>query len=100
MKRGEIWTVSGGADFTGKPRPAVVMQDDTFDATTSVTICPLTTDPTKAQLLRPIVTPSKQNGLSGPSRAMVDKSRRSEGAEPGIELAALPTTTSPASAPP
>ena len=26
LKRGEIWTVSGGAEFAGKPRPAVVLQ--------------------------------------------------------------------------
>jgi mRNA interferase MazF len=33
MRRGEIWTVAGGADYAGKPRPAVVVQDDHFDAT-------------------------------------------------------------------
>lgn len=73
MKRGDIWTVSGGAKYTGKPRPAVVIQNDAFDATTSVTVCPFTTDATDAQLIRPLVTPSNQNGLSRPSRVMVDK---------------------------
>ncbi len=73
MKRGDIWTVSGGTKYTGKPRPAVVVQDDTFDATASVTVCPFTTDATDAQLIRPLVTPSNQNGLSKPSRVMVDK---------------------------
>jgi len=33
MRRGEIWTVSGGGDYAGKPRPAVILQDDNFDAT-------------------------------------------------------------------
>ena len=33
MKRGEIWTVSGGSDYAGKPRPAVILQDKRFDAT-------------------------------------------------------------------
>jgi mRNA-degrading endonuclease toxin of MazEF toxin-antitoxin module len=37
MKRGEVWTVSGGKDYAGKPRPAVIMQDDSFDATYSIT---------------------------------------------------------------
>ena len=73
MKRGEIWTVSGGAEYTGKPRPAAVMQDDSFDATGSEAVCPFTTDATDAQLIRPVVTPSPNNGLTQPSRVMVDK---------------------------
>ena len=28
MKRGEIWTVSGGKDYAGKPRPVVIVQED------------------------------------------------------------------------
>ena len=44
MKRGEIWTVAGAKDYAGKPRPAVILQDDRFDATGSVTVCLLTTD--------------------------------------------------------
>jgi mRNA interferase MazF len=28
MRRGEIWTVAGGGDYTGKPRPALILQDD------------------------------------------------------------------------
>jgi mRNA interferase MazF len=39
MRRGEIWTVSGGKDYAGKPRPVVIVQDDAFDATDSITIC-------------------------------------------------------------
>lgn len=34
----------------GKPRPVVVVQDDSFDRTESVTICPFTTDATTARL--------------------------------------------------
>jgi mRNA interferase MazF len=52
MKRGEIWTVAGGKDYAGKPRPAVVVQDDRFDKTDSITICAFTTDPTDAPLFR------------------------------------------------
>lgn len=72
VKRAEIWTVSGGPDYAGKPRPAVIVQDDHFD-TDSVTICPLTTDPTSAPLFRLEVEPSPENGLHEPSRLMVDK---------------------------
>ena len=73
MKRGEIWTVAGGGDYTGKPRPAVIVQDDRFDATASVTICAFTTDPTDAPLIRIPIEPSEENGLQGPSKLMVDK---------------------------
>lgn len=73
MKRGEVWTVSGGKDYAGKPRPAVILQDDTFDATDSITICVFTTDPTEAPLFRLAVEPNERNGLRSPSRLMVDK---------------------------
>ena len=33
MRRGDIWTVAGGKDYAGKPRPVVIVQDDSFDAT-------------------------------------------------------------------
>lgn len=73
MRRGEIWTVAGGGDYSGKPRPVVILQDDRFDATDSITVSAFTTDPTEAPLFRIIVEPSERNGLDAPSRVMVDK---------------------------
>lgn len=73
MNRGEIWTASTGSGYAGKPRPAVVIQDDRFDATDSVTICVFTTDPAEAPLFRLPVTPSPRNGLHDVSSLMVDK---------------------------
>jgi mRNA interferase MazF len=73
MVRGEIWTMSGGQDYGGKPRPVVIIQDDRFDATASVTVCAFTTDPTPAPIFRLDVAPSARNGLRAPSRLMVDK---------------------------
>jgi mRNA interferase MazF len=73
MKRGEIWTVAGGKDYTGKPRPVVIVQDDSFDATDSITICAFTSDQTEAPLLRLPVKPNEQNGLRAESRLIVDK---------------------------
>jgi len=73
LKRGEIWTVAGGKDYAGKPRPAVIVQDDRFDATASITICAITSDKTEAPLFRIVVRPSDQNGLTAISRLMVDK---------------------------
>lgn len=73
MRRGEVWTVAGGKDYAGKPRPAVIVQDDHFDATASITICAFTTDPTEAPLFRIPVEPTGENGLHAPSQLMVDK---------------------------
>ncbi|MFM9861721.1 type II toxin-antitoxin system PemK/MazF family toxin [Pseudoxanthobacter sp. M-2] len=73
MRRGEIWTVAAAGDYTGKPRPAVVLQDDAFAATASVTICAFTSDPLDAPFLRLLVEPDDRNGLRQPSRLMVDK---------------------------
>jgi len=73
MKRGEVWTVSAGQDYAGKPRPAVILQDDRFDATASITLCVFTTDATEAPLFRLPVAPTERNGLRRESRLIVDK---------------------------
>ena len=73
MKRGEIWTVAGGGDYTGKPRPVVIVQEDSFDATASITVCAFTSDPVEAPLFRIAVAPNARNGLRSDCRLMVDK---------------------------
>ena len=73
MKRGEIWTVSGGKDYAGKSRPVVILQEDRFDATDSITICAFMTDPADAPLIRLAVMPNPSKGLRAVSRLMVDK---------------------------
>ncbi len=73
MKRGDIWIVSGGKTYAGKPRPVVVVQDDAFDATDFITVCAFTTDLTEAPLFRLPVEPNANNGLRLSSRLMVDK---------------------------
>jgi len=73
MKRGELWTVSASSPYAGKPRPAVIVQEDRFEATSSITICAFTTDQTNAPLLRMLVEPTDSNGLSSASRLMIDK---------------------------
>ena len=73
MRRGDIWTVAGGAGYAGKPRPAVIVQDDSFDGTDSITICAFTTDQTDAPLFRLLVEPNQRNGLRAWCRLMVDK---------------------------
>lgn len=73
MKRGELWVAACGGDYTGKPRPVVIVQDDRFEATGSVTVCALTSDPTDAPLFRILLSPDSENGLHEDSRVMVDK---------------------------
>ena len=73
MKRGEIWTAAGGPDYGGKPRPVVIVQDDRFVDTRSVTVCALTSLAVEAPLARLAVAPSAANGLHFPSHLMVDK---------------------------
>jgi|SRR5665213_387402 len=73
MKRGDVWTAAGGPDYAGKPRPVVILQDDAFDATRSITICPFTTSVTDAPLMRLSIEPSDRNGLRTLSQLMVDK---------------------------
>jgi mRNA interferase MazF len=73
MNRGEVWTAAGGRGYAGKPRPVVIVQDDRFDATASITVCGFTTDPTDAPLFRLPIDPGTENGLDAPSRVMADK---------------------------
>jgi mRNA interferase MazF len=73
MRRGDIWTVAGGKDYAGKPRPVVIVQDDSFDETDSITVCPFTTDKTEAPLFRLPVEPNDRNGLRATCHLMVDK---------------------------
>ena len=73
MKHGEVWTVAGGEDDSGNPRPPVIVQDDRFDETKSITICPFTTNPVEAPLFRLTVESDGENRLRATRRLMVDK---------------------------
>jgi mRNA interferase MazF len=86
---GEIWTVAGGKDYAGKSRPAVIVQDDSFDATDSVTVCVFTSDETEAPLFRLLVMPNERNGVQATSRLMVDKITTVSKAKIGRRLGSL-----------
>jgi len=73
VRRGEIYTAAARGPYTGKPRPVLIVQDDRFDATASVTVCPFTASPVEAPLIRLPIDPSEENGLDQPSQIMVDK---------------------------
>lgn len=89
MIRGEIWTASSGGDYAGKPRPVVILQSDRFETETSVTVCPFTTDPAEALLLRLAVEPTASNGLRAVSRIMVDKITTTPKAKLGARIGRL-----------
>ena len=72
MRRGDLVTVALQGDL-GKPRPALVIQSDLFDAHPSVTILPVTGELRNAPLFRIAVNPTEQNVLTKPSQVMVDK---------------------------
>jgi mRNA interferase MazF len=73
MRRGDIWTVSGGTGYAGKPRPVAIVQDNRFDATDSITVCAFTTDQTEAPLFRLSIEPNERNRLRTTCHLMVDK---------------------------
>ena len=72
MRRGESWMAAGGSDDAGQPRP-VIVQDDRFEDTRSITICALTTNTAEVSLVRPSIQPSASNGLRADCRLMIDK---------------------------
>jgi mRNA interferase MazF len=72
MRRGDIVTIAGGV-YAKKPRPALIVQDDRFDATSSLTVCPFTSTEVDAPLLRVPVPADEANGLDHDSFLMVDK---------------------------
>ena len=74
MKRGAIVVVATRGAYTGKPRPALVVQSDLFNPThASLTICPITSDCVDAPLFRLTLPPGPRTGLKGVSQIMIDK---------------------------
>lgn len=74
MIRGAIVIVAARGAYTGKPRPALVVQSDVFNPThASVTICPITSEVIDADLFRIDLASGSRTGLDRPSQVMVDK---------------------------
>lgn len=72
MNRGDIVIVVHG-DF-GRPRPAVVVQaNELGDATTTVLVCPITSQVTERLPIRPVVEAGTDSGLRVRSQIMTDK---------------------------
>jgi mRNA interferase MazF len=74
VTRGDIVVVAAKCAYTGKPRPAVIVQADIFhQAHASVTLCPITSECIDAALFRVPVPPGDRTGLAAPSQVMVDR---------------------------
>jgi len=74
VKRGAIVVVAARGAYTGKPRPALVVQADLFNPThASITVCPITSDCVDAPLFRVTLPPGARTGLRQPSQVMIDK---------------------------
>ncbi len=72
MTRGDLVTVAVAGEY-GKPRPALIVQDDGFAAIPSVTVLLLTSQLIAAPLLRIALEANADTGLEKPSHVMVDK---------------------------
>lgn len=73
MKRGELWSIAGGAGYTRKPRPALIIQDENASVTGSVIIILISTQPVDADNLRVPLAPDEGNGLTQQSYVMIEK---------------------------
>ena len=92
MRRGDLVTVALQGDL-GKPRPALVIQSDLFDAHPSMSILPVTSELRDAPLFRILVNPGEQNGLAKPSQVMVDKPQSVERKKVGAVFGRLDDET-------
>ena len=73
FRRGDIVLAVASGDY-GKPRPALVVQSDLFNAThASLTVCPVTSSLVAAPLFRIPVRATRASGLEWQSHVMVDK---------------------------
>lgn len=72
VKCGDLVTIAIAGDY-GKPRPALVIQDDAFAALESIVVLRITSELHDWPLLRIDVEPSSTNGLRKRSQVMIDK---------------------------
>lgn len=72
LKRGDLVTIAVSGDY-GKPRPALVIQDNAFGDLPSAVVLRLTSDIHDWPLFRITVQPAKINGLKTASQVMIDK---------------------------
>jgi mRNA interferase MazF len=73
VKRGDVVLVVAQGEIS-KPRPGVIVQaDELGDETTTVLVCPMSSDLSEFRHTRPVVEPSPDNGLRLRSQIMTEK---------------------------
>jgi mRNA interferase MazF len=72
LKRGDFVILAIPGDY-GKPRPALIVQNDIYADLGSLVICPLTTELRTYSHFRLPVAPTPSNGVEKQSQIMVDK---------------------------
>lgn len=72
MSRGDIVTVVLPGSY-GKPRPALLVQDDAFEALPSATLLPITSDVRDLPPIRITIEPGPKSGLKRASQVQIDK---------------------------
>jgi len=70
--RGDLVTVAVNGDF-GKPRPALIIQSDSFAGLATVTVLLVTSAIVDAPLLRITIRPDTMNNLRKTSQIMIDR---------------------------
>jgi mRNA interferase MazF len=72
VRRGEVVAVVLPGAY-GKPRPALIVQDDAFEELPSVTVLPITSDLRDLPPLRISIPAGPESGLRRPSQLLIDK---------------------------
>ncbi|GGE90937.1 type II toxin-antitoxin system PemK/MazF family toxin [Sphingomonas prati] len=74
LRRGQVVLVVEKGDYSGKLRPAVIVQrDSTLDVSDGVTLCGLTSKIAATEPMRVLLTPGNGVGIDAPSMVMADK---------------------------
>jgi mRNA interferase MazF len=72
LRRGDFVILAMPGDY-GKPRPALIVQNDIYSELGSLVVCPLTTELRTYSHFRLPVVPTTTNGVERPSQVMIDK---------------------------
>src|SRR6266849_2861295 len=92
IRRGDLVTIALSGDY-GKPRPALVVLADAFDALTSFPVLPLTSEMHDLRLFRITVEAGRSTGLRSRSQVMVDKAATVARSRVGQQIGRLDTGT-------
>ncbi len=92
MSRADIVTVVLPGAY-GKPRPAVLVQEDAFDALPSVTVLPITSELRDLPPLRITIPAGPESGLRIRSQVQIDKIMTIPKARIGKRIGSLAETT-------